>query len=74
MGDGEQTVRDRLEVVRGRIDAAGGNLDAVTVVVASKRQPISKILEALDAGITNFGENYFDELAEKAPVLSGLRP
>jgi len=35
------------------------------IIAVSKNQPLSKILEAIDAGITCFGENYIKEAKEK---------
>ena len=67
-------ISDRLTVVHGRIVAAGGNPNDLTIVAATKRHGMSSLLEACDAGITEFGENYFDELAEKATAMAQLRP
>ena len=38
----------------------------VQLVAVSKTKPVEAILEAYDAGIRHFGENYVDELVEKS--------
>ena len=51
--------------------AAGRSNDPVTVVAVTKTQPRELVLEAIDAGVTDIGENYFQEAREK---LAGLPP
>ncbi|MBN2525836.1 MAG: YggS family pyridoxal phosphate-dependent enzyme [Deltaproteobacteria bacterium] len=46
---------------------------SITLVAVSKRQPIESILEAYDAGQRHFGENYAQELRDKALALSHLK-
>ena len=41
----------------------------VTVLAASKGQPVEKIKEAIAAGITDFGENRVQEAEDKWPAL-----
>ena len=66
MGD----IATALEAVRARITAArGGSSHAVTLVAVSKRKPVSAITEAVAANCRHFGENYVQELAEKAETL-----
>ncbi len=48
---------------------AGRDVSEVTLVAVSKMKPIEDILEAYDAGIRFFGENYVQELAEKMEEL-----
>jgi len=43
----------------------------VRLIAISKGQPIEKIREAVAAGQKDFGENYLQELVEKAALLSG---
>ena len=59
-----------MRVVRERVADAGGDADAVTIVAVSKGQPLTSIRAALDVGQRQFGENYADELVEKADALS----
>lgn len=62
--------------VRERIaracERAGRNVDAVQLISVSKGHPVETIRAAYDAGMRVFGENYAQELAEKASSLSDL--
>jgi pyridoxal phosphate enzyme (YggS family) len=60
------------ERIRGALDAAGRSQDAVQLIAVSKRQPIAAIREAHAAGCRDFGENYAQELIDKAEQLSDL--
>ena len=44
---------------------------SVTLVAVSKMQPVERILELYDQGHRDFGENYVQELVDKAPRLPG---
>ena len=59
-------VQDRI---RGACRRAGRDPDSVKLVAVSKGQPLPAILEAFAAGQTVFGENYAQELHEKADAL-----
>ena len=65
-----------LEDVRARIAkaevAAGRAPGSVRLVAVSKTKPSSAIREAYAAGQRDFGENYAQELAEKAVALADL--
>ena len=63
---------DRLAEVRRRIDAAAHGR-AITLVAVSKTQPASAVKEALAAGQEIFGENYAQELRDKAREVPGAR-
>ncbi len=66
----------RLAAVRARIDAAcarvGRDPAEVTLVAVSKRHGPAAIREAYAAGQRVFGENYVQELAQKAEALADL--
>jgi pyridoxal phosphate enzyme (YggS family) len=66
-----------LERVRERIaracERAGRNVDAVQLISVSKGHPVETIRAAYDAGMRVFGENYAQELAEKASILGDLQ-
>lgn len=66
----------RLAEVRGRIAAACARasrpVEGVTLVAVSKTHPVSAIREAYAAGQRVFGENYVQELVEKAEALADL--
>ncbi|GAC1653823.1 MAG: YggS family pyridoxal phosphate-dependent enzyme [Vulcanimicrobiaceae bacterium] len=53
--------------------AAGRSNDPVTVVAVTKTQPHALVLEAIEAGVTDIGENYFQEAREKFIGLPAVR-
>ncbi|GAB5362208.1 hypothetical protein AAMO2058_000778500 [Amorphochlora amoebiformis] len=62
-----------LDLVRSKMEAARGLSagQAVELIAVSKTKPIQMLQEAYDAGQRAFGENYAQELLEKAPLLPG---
>lgn len=70
------TVATALEVVRDRVraaaTAAGRAPDSVKLVAVSKTHPASAIREAYACGQRDFGENYVQELVQKAEQLKDL--
>jgi pyridoxal phosphate enzyme (YggS family) len=64
------TIAERLREVRARIAEAcakaGRSADEVTLVCVSKTQPAAAVREAAEAGASDFGENYAQELVAKA--------
>lgn len=73
MGEG---IAERLELVRRRIAEAarrvGREPGAVELVAVTKTVPVTLIREAVDAGITQLGENRVQEAREKIALLSSL--
>ncbi len=71
-----ETVAERLELVRERIaraaKEAGRDPGRVQLLAASKTKSPELIREAYAAGQRDFGENYVQELAEKAAALADL--
>lgn len=71
------SVAERLAAVRQRIaracEAARRDAGAVTLVAVSKRHPVERVREAFDAGQLVFGENYVQELVQKAAQVAGAR-
>ena len=69
-------VSARLVEVRGRVEAArvaaGRPLGSVRLVAVSKTKPVAAIRAAYEAGQRDFGENYVQELNEKASALADL--
>ncbi|XXF75843.1 YggS family pyridoxal phosphate-dependent enzyme [Myxococcaceae bacterium GXIMD 01537] len=69
-------VAGRLEEVRARVAAAcaraGRPVESVTLVAVSKLKPAALIREAYAAGQRDFGENYAQELRDKAQELADL--
>lgn len=69
----EANHRAVLERVASAAERVGREPDEVTVVAVAKTFPVHVVAAALDAGITEIGENRAQELKEKAAVL-GDRP
>jgi hypothetical protein len=70
------TIAERLEEVRARLaraeERAGRAAGSVRLVAVSKRHPAEAVREAYEAGQRDFGENYPQELHEKALALADL--
>lgn len=68
------TIEDNINEVREHIARAalraGRNPEDVTLCAVSKFIEVSKIKEAIEAGITVFGENKVQELVDKLPQFS----
>jgi hypothetical protein len=60
-------VSARLAVIRRRIEEAGGDPSVVRVVAVTKGFGAEAVAAARDAGVTEIGENYSQELLGKAP-------
>ena len=56
--------------IRCACDRAGRDRSSVTLVGASKRQPIQRLESAVASGLLCFGENRVQEAEEKIPLLS----
>ena len=65
-----QNIKSRVQAVQANIDFACSEMNrsskSVKVIAVSKLQSTKKIQEAYDGGLRNFGENYAQELHEKA--------
>ena len=66
---GLSRVRERIAAACSR---AGRDPASVRLVAVSKTKPIEMLREAVAAGQTIFGENYAQELREKAAALAGV--
>lgn len=62
---------DRIATVWARIAAAGGSPDTVTVIAVTKRFGPDVVDAAVAAGLTDLGENYAQELVDKAAATQG---
>ncbi len=66
-------ITDALQILQSSIEKAEASSalanGKVTLLAASKTQPVSVIEEAIKAGITDFGENRVQEAQEKWPEL-----
>jgi PLP dependent protein len=70
------TIAAALETVRARIAAAasacGREPQSITLIAVSKLHPAAAVREAYAAGQRDFGENYVQELLQKAEALADL--
>lgn len=75
MSEAEQNinVQDNYRAVRGEIDSicksCGRNPEDVTLIAVSKTKPIEMIYDLMKIGVRDFGENYPQELKEKAETI-----
>ena len=58
--------------IRAAEDAAGRPTGCVSLLAVSKTKPPDQVREAYKSGLTAFGENYAQEMAEKARELADL--
>jgi len=67
-------LKDRLEQVKARIKQAAENCqrpaDSIKLIAVSKTKPAEVVREAIDAGVTDLGENYIQEAREKVNTLA----
>jgi pyridoxal phosphate enzyme (YggS family) len=65
----------RLQRVKDRITGAAlackRDPNTVSLVAVSKTVPSDQVLHAIEAGVTDLGENYIQEAAEKIEALQG---
>lgn len=73
---GPQNLAPPLTEVRSRINraatAAGRDPTSITLVAVTKSKPESMIRQAAALGVTDFGENYVQEAAQKMQALQDL--
>ena len=70
------TVRDNLQIIGAKLDQFAQQYQRrasdIQLLAVSKRHSVAAIREAYKAGQTTFGENYVQELLDKAEQLSDL--
>ena len=66
----QDKILDIKERIRKSAEKVGRNPDEITLVAVSKRHLPEKIIEAAKYGLTEFGENYAQELRDKAKLIS----
>lgn len=66
ISDNIQRVREKVAEAALR---AGRRPEEITLVAVTKKKPASAVLEAFAAGLTDVGENYVQEAAEKRELL-----
>ena len=66
-------IKENLEYVETNIckacEKAGRSRDEVTLIAVSKTKPVSDIRQAMDCGITVFGENKVQEIKDKTDEI-----
>ena len=65
-------VRERLGRIRQQVSDAGGDPEVVRIVAVTKGRDRLTAAAAVAAGLGELGENYAQELLEKAPGLDGV--
>lgn len=69
-------IRERYQQVLHQVEQAAGRSgrgrEAVRVVVVTKTQPVEAVRAALEAGITEIGENYAEEAVRKMQVVGSI--
>ena len=70
ISDNIQRVREKIAEAAVR---AGRRPEEILLVAVTKKKPASAVLEALAAGVTDVGENYVQETAEKREQAAGGR-
>ncbi len=69
-------ISDKLQIIGTEIKQASAQFcrakNSVHLLTVTKRQSVAAIRDAYNAGQKSFGENYVQELIEKAEALSGL--
>lgn len=67
------SIAENLKHLTQRIEAAcarsGRDPKEITIVAVTKTKPVEQIVEALEAGITHFGENRVQEASAKIPLI-----
>jgi PLP dependent protein len=63
-------IADVQEKIARAAQRAGRDPDEITLVAVTKTVERARIQEALNAGVTDLGENYFQEARDKLPLFS----
>ncbi len=71
MGTVAENLKDVERKIQAACERAGRKREEVTLVAVSKTKPVEMIREAMEEGITVFGENKVQELVEKHDELQG---
>ncbi len=69
MQDTEQNVREVRERIRGAAMRAGRDPAGVKLLAVSKTRPVSQVLAAISAGVTDLGESRVQEADDKIPQV-----
>ena len=66
------SITEALLRIRGSITTLADTLSLVPtprLIAVSKTKPVALLMEAYEAGQRDFGENYVNEIVEKAPLM-----
>jgi pyridoxal phosphate enzyme (YggS family) len=64
------SIKEELEIVKGQIAVAAGNrAKDIKIIAVTKTVPPEKIKEAIEAGLTDFGENRVQEALPKVKAF-----
>ncbi|HEY0098778.1 MAG TPA: alanine racemase, partial [Pyrinomonadaceae bacterium] len=71
----DDALGSRLDEIRARIAACARRAgrtsgDALTLIAVSKTHPAERVIEAMRAGVSDFGENRVQEAGEKIEIVS----
>ena len=73
MNDNQSIIKENILKVNENIEkackAVGRSRDEVALIAVSKTKPVEMLMEAYEAGVRDFGENYIQELVDKIPRL-----
>lgn len=73
MNDNQSIIKENIIKVKENIhkacQIAGRSRDEVALIAVSKTKPVEMLMEAYEAGVRDFGENYIQELVDKIPRL-----
>jgi pyridoxal phosphate enzyme (YggS family) len=72
------SVKENLEVVRRRVvcaaESVGRDPREIKIIGAIKNQPVESITQALEAGLTDIGENKVQQARDKFDLIKGKFP
>lgn len=68
-GGAAASLKTVLDRVHQAADRSNRNVKEIRVVAASKTKPVSALRQVYDAGHRVFGENYVQEIIDKAPQV-----
>ena len=72
------SIRENCKIIQDKIAEAaikaGRSPEDITLMAVSKFHPASSVIEAIEAGMTVFGENRVQEAVEKFPEILVKHP
>jgi len=68
-----ENILDIKQKIAAAAEKSGRKAEDITLLAVTKTKPVSLIKEAVDAGLSELGENRVQELMEKYPELEGVK-